>query len=277
MSTVDCFDVVHERLDDPFVFSCSGDRDTVGHTVLHHGLAAYEAPVTSILIELARTFPGIVLDVGANTGLYTLAAAAAHRGSRVIAFEPLEPVRELLQKNVDLNPALLSRITIEPVGLSSERGSVTFYETINDCGFVSTSSSLERDHAHQASNDCVERTIETITLDQFGEVLGNQPISFIKIDVEGHEHAVITGGRRFLAKHRPICTVEILNGANVQSIDRFMMEADYMMFAMAPGVLRQSERARFFGDAWNQLLIPTEKLSHVFAICRRLDLRIELD
>jgi FkbM family methyltransferase len=275
MQSLDYFDVHHPALAAPFCFSSSGNLDTVGITVRTEGLAAYEAPVSDILIEMVKARPGVILDIGANTGLYTLAAAAADSTRQVVAFEPLEPVRMLLQRNIDLNPDLASRITVEPVGLSSETGSFSFYETINDRGYVSTSSSLEPQHIETVGGEHVERVIRTITLDSFAETLGERRVSFMKIDVEGHEHAVISGGRRFLAEHRPIFTIEILGNAETAPIDEFLAEASYLTFAMAPGVLRQRNQMMFFPDAWNHLLVPVEKLELVLALCRKLALKIE--
>ncbi|MFB9048164.1 FkbM family methyltransferase [Sphingobium indicum] len=273
---VDHFEVNHSRLDDHFLFSCSGDLDTVGNTVRSQGLSSYEASFTNIFIEIAKDMPGVILDVGANTGIFTLAAVAANRSTRVIAFEPLESVRDLLKINVGLNPELAQRVAIEPVGLSNVCGSFNFYETINDCGFISTSSSLEQRHAEAVGGSYVERTIRTITLDEFGDTLGNFNVTFMKIDIEGHEHALITGGRRFISKHRPIFTLEILGDSTTESIDNLLLEGNYFSFAMAPGLLRQCDRMRFFPDAWNHLLVPAEKLSYIFTLCRRLGLQIEL-
>lgn len=273
---VDSFDVHHAGLINPFRFSCSGDLDTVGVTVSTYGLSAYETPVTDILIELMKTANGVVLDVGANTGLYALAAAAANRSVQVIAFEPLEPARDLLQRNIALNPELAPRITIEPVGLSNETGSFSFYETINNRGYISTSSSLEQRHAQTVGDEYVKRVIHTITLDSFAQTLGDKTVSFMKIDVEGHEHAVISGGKRFLATHRPIFTIEVLGNSEKSPIDNFLAREDYLAFAMAPGVLHQGERIMFFPDAWNHLLILAEKLKQVFTLCRTLNLRLEL-
>lgn len=276
VQSADHFGVWHPRLEMTFQFGCSSDRDTVGITVRSQGLAAYEAPVTDILIELIRTAPGLVLDIGANTGLYTLAAAAADRSVEVIAFEPLEPVCDLLRHNIELNPELAPRITIEPVGLSSETGSFSFYETVNDRGYVSTSSSLEQQHVQTVGGEIVQRVIRTVTLDDFARSLGDRIVSFMKIDVEGHEHAVIAGGRQFLAKHRPIFTVELLGNAESDSIDALLSETAYLAFAMAPGVLRQCQSLMFFPDAWNHLLVPADKLNHIFALCRKLGLRLEV-
>lgn len=276
MSTDDQFEVFHPRLDDNFVFSCSEELDTIGHTVRAQGLTAYEAPLTDLVIEIVKSDPRTVLDVGANTGLYALTVAATSRSVQVIAFEPLESVRKLLKANIDANTDLVSRIAIEPLGLSNQSGTYKFYETINRVGLVSTSSSFEHGHVQQVGDDYAEHVIRTMTLDEFGETLGRRGVSFMKIDVEGHEHAVISGGRHFINRHRPIITVEILGLAEVEPINRLLLEGDYMSFAVAPDALRQCDRAMFFSDAWNHLLVPVEKVTGIFAICRRLGLRIDL-
>lgn len=275
--SLDVFDVQHPGLAGPFTFSTSSGLDTVGVSVQRDGLAAYETPVPDILIELIRSEPGLFLDVGANTGLYTLAAVAADRSVEAIAFEPLEPVRDLLRRNIKLNRRLAKRITIEPVGLSNETGTSKFYETINDLGFVSTSSSLDVQHVKDVGGELVERVVKTLTLDDYADTLGDKVISYMKIDVEGHEHAVIAGGRTVLARHRPLFTIEVLGPSEKAPIDDFLAEEDYVPFAMAPGVLRQRDSMMFFGDAWNHLLVPAEKINRVSDVCRTLGLRLERD
>jgi hypothetical protein len=161
------------------------------------------------------------------------------------------------------------------VGLSQESGSFSFYETVNNLGYVTTSSSMEQGHAEQVGDDYIERTIRTITLDQFADTLGSADVTFMKIDVEGHEHAVIKGGRRFLAKHRPILTVEVLGTAEIGSINNLLVEGNYLSFAIAPDAMRQCDQIRFISDAWNHLMVPAEKVHRIFALCRRLGLRID--
>lgn len=275
MFNADQFEVHHPGLESSFTFSSGGGLDTIAQTIRQFGLAAYENPTTDIIMALARSASGLVLDVGANTGLFSLIAAAANPLLGVCAFEPLDSVRALLEANLALNPGLASRIAIEPYGLSSATGTFSFFETINDQGLITTSSTLELDHAQRVGS-YTEHTIATKTLDTWAETLGPSAVSLVKIDVEGHEHAVIDGGRRFLGAHRPFLTLEVLKPAETGSLNRLLVESAYLAFAMAPGVLRQCETIRFHPDAWNHLLCPGEKASRVLSLCRQLGLRIEL-
>ena len=66
-----------------------------------------------------------VLDVGANTGVYALAAAALNPGARVIAFEPVQRVCDRLRTNAGLNG---NRIIVEHVAVSDQDGVATLHD-----------------------------------------------------------------------------------------------------------------------------------------------------
>jgi hypothetical protein len=86
-----------------FAFTSGGDRDHIAYLVRVQGLASYEAPTPAVFAGLIREAPGLVLDIGANTGIFTLLAVAASADVRVCAFEPLEAARQLLYANISCN------------------------------------------------------------------------------------------------------------------------------------------------------------------------------
>src|SRR6185437_8432137 len=135
-----------------FMFTSGGERDTIAALVRQSGLASYESPTPAILAGLVSEAEGVVVDIGANTGIFTLLAAAASRAVRVCAFEPLAAPRELLRANLAFNPDLAPRIVVDRRALSRVCATLPFFETINDRGFVSTSSSLELGHATEVGN-----------------------------------------------------------------------------------------------------------------------------
>jgi FkbM family methyltransferase len=257
-----------------FKLSDSGHLDYIAGLVRQHGLSSYEAPMPDLVAWLVRSLGGTMLDVGANTGLFTLLAAAANPMVKVCAFEPLQSVCGLLRANLTLNPLLASRIAVYQLGLSNVAGSFDFYETINDIGLVTTSSSLEIEHAQQVG-EYRKQTITTETMDGWAARLEGRRISFIKIDVEGHEYAVIEGARDTIARNRPFITVEVLGESRVDRIDELLFEKSYLDFVITPHALRQCLSIRHHPDGWNHLLCPSDQAAFLLQGCRELGLGIE--
>lgn len=82
---------------------------------------------TRLLIERLLAPGDVFVDVGANLGIHTLAAGRALRGQgRIVAFEPFEPTRRLLEKSVWING--LSEITqVDPRAAASRAGRQTLF------------------------------------------------------------------------------------------------------------------------------------------------------
>lgn len=256
-----------------FVFGNRRRLDHIAAMVQAHGLVNYEMPTPGVMVSLCRDEEGVALDIGANTGLFSLLLAAANEKLQVHAFEPLVPVRDLLMDNIALNPVLAGRIKVEPFGLSRSDGSFPFYETINNQGLVTTSSSLELDSAKQ-QGEYREHTITTRTLDGWAADAGDPPIALVKCDVEGHEHAVLEGGWSTFSRHRPFIIIEVLGDADVKVHNRFAHELGYVDLVLATTTLRHCATIRFHPDGWNHLLVPAEKTARVFKLCRQLGLTL---
>jgi FkbM family methyltransferase len=129
--------------------------------------------------------PGdLFVDVGANFGFWAL--AAAHRGCRVIAVEPVPATRALLAANAARN-GLSDRVQIFAGAVSDSVGSLS----VAVPGGESGQASVHPDAAAELEGFTVEAT----TLDN---LLGKQRVRFLKIDVEGHEPAVLRGATRAL-------------------------------------------------------------------------------
>ncbi len=91
------------------------------------------------------------------------------------------------------------------LGLSSRTDSRVFYTPVNEKSEVLDGwASLEIDNLPEGCRR-VETTIATATLDS----LEIQNVSFIKIDVEGHEVDVVKGGLELLAREKPVVLAEV--------------------------------------------------------------------
>jgi FkbM family methyltransferase len=258
-----------------FRFGDSNHLDHIAGLVRDNGLAAYEAPLPDLIVWLVRQSNGFMLDVGANTGLFSLLAAAANPLIKVCAFEPLENIFMILQANLALNQHLADRISVYQIGLSNAAGSFEFYETINDHGLLTTSSSLEIEHAQRVGSYC-KQTIVTESLDGWASRLKGGNIALIKIDVEGHEYAVVEGARKTIMRSRPFITVEVLGESRIDRINEMLFETDYRDLVITHGALRYCPSVRHHSDGWNHLLCPAEQVDRILQGCRDLNLRLEI-
>lgn len=133
---------------------------------------------------LAEALPsdGVFVDIGANVGLYSIAAAHCLREQgRVIAFEPNPPARARLTFNLDaslVDQVGKPRIEILATGVSDQPGHFRLYLDANNLG----SSSLLADGSTQ---QFVE--IECHPLVAQLQALQVTRIDALKIDIEGAE------------------------------------------------------------------------------------------
>jgi FkbM family methyltransferase len=177
--------------------------------------------------------------------------------ARVFAFEPLPQAIELFEINCAENPALSPRIHLNKLALSDRDGDVTLYETINDRGFLSTSSTLEQSFA-EGIGEHRKSIIPTMTLDTWAS-RSNVRCGFVKIDVESHESSVVRGGREVLAKHRPLLLIEVLPSVDLTFLNQWCVEHDYLCYAPHPQGLLKLDRCSSVAGAPNQIFCPQER------------------
>jgi FkbM family methyltransferase len=243
-------------------------RDFVVATACEGGLLQYERPLPQLLIAWLIQDEGLFLDVGANTGLYSLLAAAAARAVRVVAFEPMADIAAKLQRNVQLNEGFSARITVVPQALSRGAGMMQFYETINDKGYLSTSSSFELAHAKLVGAEFNTTDVSATTLDAWAAEHGVDRAAMIKIDVEGHEQGVLEGGMEFVRVARPLIVLELLQPSNFAFFQNFAADHRYLNFTLGPDFIKEEPRVEFSPTSWNHVFCPVEKV-YQFVIAAR--------
>ncbi len=158
---------------------------------------------------------GVAIDAGANEGLFTYRMAALY--DRVHAFE--------------INPALASRlrrlvsskVRVYPVGLSSREGGGTLYTPYYHGRPLHGWAGLEPGNCPTAER-YTESVVSVRRLDSFGF----DDVSFLKVDVEGHELELLTGARQTIRRSRPVVLIEVKdrNRAAVQDYFRDMRYAE---------------------------------------------------
>lgn len=141
----------------------------------------------------------VVFDVGANVGDYSRLVRRHLPASLVYAFEPSAAVFRELERNLSA-AAAPERFRPFNLGLSDEEKTVELYSYTVEGEEQSLISSIDRRLPTQVVSVEVSASerIEVRTLDGFCEAEGVARIDFLKLDVEGHELAVLRGARRML-------------------------------------------------------------------------------
>src|SRR4051794_20440051 len=145
----------------------------------------------------------ISLDIGANIGDYLDTLTSNSR--RVIAFEP-HP-----RCFARLNSIGIRNCTLVNLALSDHSGKATLRVPVDGrelpaLGTIKVGDTLLEANAH----DMRSYEIEVARLDDvIGRYLATgEVIGFVKIDVEGHEHAVVEGATATIDRHRPVVMIE---------------------------------------------------------------------
>ncbi|MCB9170937.1 MAG: FkbM family methyltransferase [Flavobacteriales bacterium] len=201
-----------------------------------NGFRSFEyGPIFKDLIQGMRVF----VDVGANTGYYSLVAATISKDIHVHAFEPASGPSHYLKKNVQLNH-FEERIHVSDLALSDASGKIRFFET-GSRKFPWVKHVLAGDGSLLASDQRVvvmEHDVEMDTLDAYVDRNGVTNIDLIKIDTEGTEPAILAGGRRTIERDLPVIICETLFGTTEKELDRSLQEMDYVIFKHFPDGLQ---------------------------------------
>jgi FkbM family methyltransferase len=160
--------------------------------------------------QISRQSSPLVLDIGASTGSFSL--LAKFHPMRVVAFEPVPEVYEVLSENVRLN-GLEGRVETRRLALSSADGTGVLKVPLDEHTGLSTLGTPTR------FKRWCEVEVVTCRLDS----LGLMP-DFIKIDVEGWELEVVRGGCETLSRLRPPLLMESAIG-NLRPGIRFDYQA----------------------------------------------------
>lgn len=128
---------------------------------------------------------GVFLDIGANIGVYSYwVAATCGPAVRVEAFEPDPLLGQRLRHNLALNPGL-AHLHLNPVALGAEEGEVILMAGVGNAGENRIVAS-----AAPPANTSATR-VRMTTLPTFLRENKIDRIDALKIDVEGHEVAVL--------------------------------------------------------------------------------------
>ena len=164
----------------------------------------------------------VILDVGANIGFVSLLLSQI-KGATIYSFEPVARTYACLLRNLEQNK--IRNVIPINVGLSDQEGEFFIGPPSGDqhpryrrdnlkTGLYSVYASANSEEAKKHGE-----MARFTTLDNWMHRERLTDVHYLKIDVEGHEPNVLLGGRKILAKARPICQLE-LNPTTLQIAGR---------------------------------------------------------
>ncbi|MEI7723839.1 MAG: FkbM family methyltransferase [Bacteroidota bacterium] len=161
---------------------------------------SYAEPELFFINELLE--PGSTLiDIGSNAGVYLYIFQKAKKYKRIIGFEPIPILFKRLRK-------YFPDLEIFDYAVSDKSETGIFKIPYIDGRIYDTRGTLHN-YTEEGETKSDRISVKKITLDDFIADHNIEEVSFIKIDIEGHEIAAIDGAKNTICKFMPLLLIEI--------------------------------------------------------------------
>ena len=180
-----------------------------GHTtnqIRAFGAVRFAANHTRHLKLIGVTEPRVIVDVGANIGTRSAIYAMRWPDCKILAIEPIPENLELLEYNMQYFP----NIEILPFAVSSVSGFTTMEMPTQEQLHKNKGIEERKDFAIMSVHGKSGRNRQQVELKTLDEIIGHDPVDFVKIDTEAHEYHVLRGAHNLLTNQRPPMEIEII-------------------------------------------------------------------
>jgi hypothetical protein len=171
--------------------------------------------------SLLSDVDGFILDIGAHTGVYTLAALSSSGSQKTISFEP--HFMNYARLNLNLRGNNYNPSNAYMIGIGERNETLPFSISTN-ISYLSSGGTIGKKNNSHITN------INVAAIDNFfpSEVL-NQ-IKLIKIDTEGYESACLRGMTSLLNSSEPIIFLESINEKSSIECTEILRSIGYVFF-----------------------------------------------
>jgi FkbM family methyltransferase len=205
------------------------------------------------------------VDVGANVGVHTVRLARlVGCDGEVIGIEPDPEVLRRTRRNIALNG--LANVRVIGAAASDQAGQMRLYRPSPWDTNRARASLMRHPYLTGAT-----ATVPVVTVDG---ICAGAPVALIKIDVEGHEAAVVHGAADTISRHTPSIVFEYapqLLGDPCESPFGWLADRGYRLFRIRCDRGRLSGRGRLALDYLPEL--PAEG-GDFLAVCPRSEASI---
>ncbi len=205
------------------------------------------------------------VDVGGNIGLYAHPMLA--HSAQCVVFEPLPPLAQHLRRTFRKEG---ERFRLEEVALSEDHHAAELRMPQGHFGYSTIEPENQLD-GKVSTRRVLTFHVHTQCLDDFDL----QNVGFVKIDVEGHEGAVLRGARSLLGAQHPALLIEVEERHKtnaVSDVHAFLHAFGYEAFFLLAGVIhpfadfdleRHQNPERPHDAVRNFLYLPAERCAEI--------------
>ena len=193
----------------------------------------------------------VILDVGANTGIYSLSAFSINPQAKIYAFEPSVHTFKILKQNVSSNNF---SINCEQLAISNKTNQQIFYDSPYS---NQTGASLSPEMMQ--NNTTIDYIVNTTTLKDYIKLNKMQSIDLIKLDIELHEAEAVEGLGGYLNKFKPIIILEMLTQQVADKLSNYFDLNEFNLFHLGVSRVEQMDNFKIVRESlsrgdWNYLI-----------------------
>ena len=212
------------------------------HNLLIAVEASFKSIVTAVLLAQEDWFEKemelwrdeikpdmMVIDVGANVGVYTfMAAKRVGKNGKVIAIEPFSGCVECLTETCRVNNFDWVEICAGAAGKENKTVKLSLHQASELNEIIKDDSTIKGDY----------QEVECFTLDSLVEKYNLSTVDWLKLDAEGHEIEVLLGASQILSNFKPNILYENIAGSqeNNTPVAEYLVSIGYELFYYQPFV-----------------------------------------
>ena len=227
----------HFAENEPFVMFLGGNDDGIALRFFWNN--SYEKTSLKIWSELSID-SRLIIDVGAHTGVYSLAALTSNKQAEVISFEPNFLNFGRLNLNLRANTFSTKNTFMLGVGKVEENAAFSIPFGFD---YLSTGGALG------SKDDQLTYSASIVSLDSFLRQDQRSMVDLVKIDTECHEDLVLEGMAGVLLKSRPILLFECIDKEVGTAVKEILLEYDYNFYLV---------------DEVNGKVMPVDEIEPIF-------------
>lgn len=226
--------VMHTRHTDIDLITDTHDARTCATELLNLG---YNEKFEFDMVAKLISKNAMVLDIGANCGIFSLSLIKRDPTIKIIAIEPVPEIYNSFLENLMLNNVVKENIDIRNFGFADYIGTSKFYYYPFETG-----NSSMVNHKNSSQAEVIEIPIYTVD-----SVISKEKfkVDFIKCDVEGAELLVFKGAKKTLIEQKPIIMAEMLRifskkfGYHPNDLIEYLEQLGYRCFTAERSYLKK--------------------------------------